>query len=274
MRSVRSEKFKYIRNFMSYRPHTQRNQYKDTKEISMHMRELYHNRKLNALQSRFYKSTRPVEELYDLENDPFEIYNLANNTAYKAQLKKMRSLIYNKMAEISDPGLIPEPILEDLGRQYGNKYSAMRQPAYVDIQKQLIQIVEAGEAGNIEYLTEKVNSKYPSERYWAITWLGVNKAEQAKEIVSSLSKDDNPSVRIAACLAHYKIDKNYNPIPALSQELNNNNLLVGMYAMNAIEQTGIRNAEVRLVAEEATKSKYEFTKRIGKYLVQVCDDNN
>ncbi|MCK5209673.1 MAG: sulfatase, partial [Cyclobacteriaceae bacterium] len=32
IRSVRSEKFKYIRNFLSYRPHAQRNQYKDGKE--------------------------------------------------------------------------------------------------------------------------------------------------------------------------------------------------------------------------------------------------
>ena len=34
IRSVRSSKYKYIRNFLSYRPHAQRNQYKDGKEIS------------------------------------------------------------------------------------------------------------------------------------------------------------------------------------------------------------------------------------------------
>ena len=41
IRSVRTEKYKYIRNFLSYRPHAQRNQYKDQKEISVHTKELY-----------------------------------------------------------------------------------------------------------------------------------------------------------------------------------------------------------------------------------------
>lgn len=271
IRSVRSDRYKYIRNFLSYRPHAQRNQYKDGKEISKHMLELYNSGKLNELQLRYYQPTRPPQELYDLENDPYEINNLANNPKYKSELKKMRSVLYSWMAEIKDPGLIPEPILEDLGKKYGNKYTAMKQPEYASIQKQLIQIVEAGETGNIDYLLDKANSKDPSERYWAVTWLGVNKVKSAKDIVKSLSGDDNPTVRIAANLALYKIDTNYNPIPSLGEELNNNNLIVGMYTMSAIEQTGIRNTEVKAVAEKASKSKYEFTKRYGKYLMEECN---
>ena len=52
IRSVRSDRYKYIRNFLSYRPHAQRNQYKDGKEISKHMRELFNNGALNELQSQ------------------------------------------------------------------------------------------------------------------------------------------------------------------------------------------------------------------------------
>ena len=104
---------------------------------------------------RFYQPTRPPEELYDLENDPYEINNLANDPNYESELKKMRSVLYEWMAEINDPGLIPEPILEDLGKKYGNKYTAMKQPEYADIQKRLIQIIEAGEKGDIDYLNGK-----------------------------------------------------------------------------------------------------------------------
>jgi len=146
----------------------------------------------------------------------------------------------------------------------------MKQPEYADIQKRLIQIIEAGEKGNIDYLVEKTNSKDATERYWAVIWLGVNKAQSEKEKATVLCTDDNPTVRIAANLALYKIDPAYNPIPLLGEELHNNNLLVGMYAMNAVEQTGIRNAEVQAVAEKALKSKYEFTMRFGKYLLEVC----
>jgi len=272
IRSVRSDRFKYIRNFLSYRPHAQRNQYKDGKEISKHMRALFDAGKLNELQSSYYKSTRPSEEFYDLDKDPFEINNLANDPNYKPELEEMRSVLCNRMEEINDPGLIPEPILEDLGKQYGNKYTAMQQPEFADIQNRLIKIIEAGENAEIPILTEALNSKDPSERYWAVTWLGVNKAQSEKDKVIVLSNDDNPAVRIAALLAHYKIDKTFNPIPSLNKELVNDNLIVGMYAMNAIEQSGIRNAEVKSVAEKAINSQYEFTSRFGNYLMEACKE--
>lgn len=274
IRSVRSDGYKYIRNFLSYRPHAQRNQYKDGKEISVHMCELFKDGKLNELQSRIYKPNRMPEELYDLENDPYEISNLANDPKYKSELEKMRSVLYKRMGEINDPGLIPEPILENLGKLYGNKYTAMKQPDYADIQKRLISIIEASEQSDIAVLKKAAKSKDPSERYWAVTWLGENKAKSASDLVVALCSDEVASVRIAANLARYKIDPRFNPVPSLGEELNSNNLIVGMYAMNAIEQTGIRNEEVKSIAFIASESKYEFTRRFGKYLLEVCVERN
>jgi hypothetical protein len=207
--------------------------------------------------------------LYDLEKDPFEINNLAADPKFQSELTGMRSVLYHWMAETNDPGLIPEPYLEELGKRYGNKYTAMKQPEYADIQKRLIHIIESGEKQNNTVLTDALKSKEPSERYWAVTWLGVNKVKSARKSVEALTKDKDASVRIAANLSLYKIDSGYNPIPALSKEVNHSNLIVGMYAMNAVEQTGIRNKEVLAIAETAFKSKYEFTMRFGKYLMKV-----
>jgi hypothetical protein len=274
IRSVRSEKFKYIRNFLSYRPHAQRNQYKDGKEISLHTKELFEGGKLNELQSRFFQPTRPAQELYDLEKDPFEINNLAANPDYQSELEGLRSALYKWMAETNDPGLIPEPYLEELGLKYGTKYTAMKQSKYSDINRRLIHIIEAGENQDNSILFKAVKSMEPSERYWAATWLGVNKEASARDKVKLLTSDQNPSVRIAANLALYKIDPSYDPIPELGEELDNKNLIVGMYAMNAIEQSGIRNEAVRAIAEKASNSKYEFTMRFGKYLMETSSTNN
>ena len=273
IRSVRSEKFKYIRNFLSYRPHAQRNQYKDGKEISKHTRALYEAGELSELQSRFYQATRPTEEFYDLENDPFEINNLASDPIYQNELADFRNQLYDWMEKISDPGLIPEPWLEELGKKYGNKYTAMQQPEFEGIQKRLIRVIEAGEKKDVNFLMEKTSSQEPAERYWAVTWLGVNKVKSAQDRVKVLTNDSEPAVRIAANLAMFKIDLNYNPIPSLAKELDNQNLIVGMYAMNAIEQTGIRNKEVRRIAERAADSDYEFTVRFGRYLMEECNDD-
>ena len=271
-RSVHTKKYHYIRNFLSYRPHAQRNQYKDGKEISKHMRELYEAGKLSELQSGFYQPTRPPEELYDVEKDPYEINNLANDPNYQEKLKEMRSALHSWMKETNDPGLIPEPILEDLGKKYGNKFKVMKQPELSDINQRLIEVIEAGENENISFLEEKLDSECPSERYWAATWLGVNKVKSIQNKIKNLTRDVNATVRVAANLALYKINPDYNPIPALAEELSNENLIVGMYAINTIEQTGIRNDEVKIVAEKAAKSEYEFTQRFGNYLVEVCSN--
>jgi hypothetical protein len=255
---------------MSFRPHAQRNQYKDTKEIGMHMRNLYHKGVLNELQASMYHPTRPIEELYNLEDDPYEVNNLANDQKYQKELENLKSVLYKKMQEINDPGLIPEPILEDLGKEHGNKYTAMKQSGYEDVQQRLIKIIEAGEKNNTDYLMEKAYSKDAAERYWAVTWLGVNKAIKAREQISNLMKDDVATVRIAALLAGHKINPIFNPISGLSSELFNDNLIEGMYAMNAVEQSGIRNKEVMDLGLKAMDSKYEFTRRFGKYLYEEC----
>lgn len=272
IRSVRTEKYKYIRNFLSYLPHAQRNQYKDGKGISEHMKELNKQGKLNELQARYYQTTRPVEELYEVVNDPFEINNLAADPAFQNELQALRKQLYKWMDETNDPGLIPEPYLEELGKKYGNKYSAMKQEKYSDINVRLARIIEAGEKQVNSVLVEAIKSDEPAEKYWATTWLGNNKVKALKNEVTALTKDADASVRIAANLALYKIDSSYDPIPALNKEVDHSNLIVGMYALSAIEQTGIRNEAVKAIATKEVNNKYEFTMRYAKYLVEVCNE--
>jgi len=279
IRSVRTSKYKYIRNFLSYRPHTQRNQYKDGKLISRHMRELWENGSLNELQSRFYEPTRPVEELYDLENDPFEINNLAGNPEFREELSDLRSRLYKWMTDTQDPALIPESLLEEMGKEHGNKFTAMKQEGMDQLTRQLIAIIENGEQQNNGALLKAIESVEPAERYWGATWLGVNRVEAAKEKLIALTSDADPSVRIASNLALYKIDPSFDPIPALGKEVEHRNLIVGLYAMGAIEQTGISSDAVKAIAETAAGGKYEFTRRYGNFLkgdrvVKELSDNS
>ena len=37
----------------------------------------------------------------------------------------MRKVLHQRMTETRDMGLIPEPILEDVGREAGNKYTSL-----------------------------------------------------------------------------------------------------------------------------------------------------
>ncbi len=91
IRCVRTERFKYIRNFDPERPYTQPNAYKERQYPALAvMKRLYAEGKLTEAQAHFMKPSRPREELYDLAADPHEIHNLAGDPAYAEVLQDLR----------------------------------------------------------------------------------------------------------------------------------------------------------------------------------------
>jgi arylsulfatase A-like enzyme len=113
IRSVRTEQFKYIRNFHPQRPLLQPNNYKDTKPILPPLRELHARGKLSPLQEEIlFSPTRPAEELYNVQEDPFETRNLAGDPQHRSTLETLRARLDRWMAETRDPGPEPERIYD------------------------------------------------------------------------------------------------------------------------------------------------------------------
>jgi arylsulfatase A-like enzyme len=122
LRSVRTDKFLYIRNFHPQRPHLQPNAYKDGKTIVQTLRSLHAHGKLPAVsESLLFSPTRPTEELYDYKNDPFQLTNLAANPEFKTQLQSHRAKLDQWMANTQDKGpeseaMYDSDMVEYLGR--------------------------------------------------------------------------------------------------------------------------------------------------------------
>lgn len=108
IRSVRTKKFKYIRNYLPERPYLQPNAYKDAKAILIALKDWHRQGKLNAIQSLQLRQTRPPEELYDLEADSIEVVNLAGDPEYQDTLVKMRALLDSWVTRTGDQGAGPE----------------------------------------------------------------------------------------------------------------------------------------------------------------------
>ncbi len=109
IRCVRTKKWKYIRNFYPDRPYTQPNAYKERSYPALAvMKKLYAAGQLNEVQAHFMKPTRPAEELYDLEADPHETRNLAENPEYREVLLELRGILDRWMKETDDQGRFPE----------------------------------------------------------------------------------------------------------------------------------------------------------------------
>lgn len=265
IRCIRTPKYKYIRNFQSFRPHLQNNQYKNGKAIVQRIRELHKEGKLTPLQERLFTVPRPTEELYDVTTDPYETENLAGNPEHQETLLQLRTHLYDWMVETHDPGLFPEPMLEDLGKEYGSKYAAMQAVAKEQTPL-LIKTIEAGEKGDLDTLSLALKSDMLAQRYWAATWLAYTNNKEAAEVLNAATKDNEPLVQVAAHLALCKLGRAEKHLPELVTLIDTPNLTVGMYAMDAIEQTGILNDTVHDAAKKALRSPYNSTQRYGKRL--------
>jgi len=111
IRAVRTERFKYIRNYLPNRPHLQPCLYKDEKAIVKRLRELHEGGTLDPLAEKLlFAPRRPAEELYDLEADPREIRNLAADPGYLETVKAMRSRLTEWEGRTGDKGRQPEPM--------------------------------------------------------------------------------------------------------------------------------------------------------------------
>src|SRR5690606_24449718 len=115
IRTVRTKDFKYIRNFYPERPYTQFNGYKKwSYPVLTLMQVMYKNGELTPEQARFMAPSRPGEELYDLNADPFEMNNLAGQPAFQGELKELREVMDSWLAEVDlaeypeDPAEISE----------------------------------------------------------------------------------------------------------------------------------------------------------------------
>lgn len=113
LRSVRTDRFLYIRNFYPQRPHLQPNAYKDGKAIVQELRSLHAEGKLPSVsEDLLFSPTRPTEELYDYHADPFQVTNLAANPDFKAQLELHRATVGAWMFDTQDKGPEPEAMYD------------------------------------------------------------------------------------------------------------------------------------------------------------------
>lgn len=109
VRSVRTKNYLYIRNYYPNEPYPIWVAYLSNMPIYREMLRLDAAGKLTGPQRAWFAYSRPPEELYDVNADPFQVNNLVNDPKLKPILEEMRKRHETWTRETGDMGHMNEP---------------------------------------------------------------------------------------------------------------------------------------------------------------------
>jgi arylsulfatase A-like enzyme len=108
LRAIRWKNFKYIKNFHPEISNAIPVSYREQMAMMQNLNQLWREGKLSDKVAQWFASPKPQEELYQIEDDPYELTNLANREAFRDTLIFLRKQMNRWILETRDLGAIPE----------------------------------------------------------------------------------------------------------------------------------------------------------------------
>lgn len=218
LRSVRKGKWKYIRSFQPFYPDALHNNYRYQMLAYAEWRSRFQEGLLFGEKAQFFLG-KPVEMLFDLDDDPHEVNNLAENPAYTETLVTLRELATTKAIAIHDLSFFPESVMVA---------EAMDNPvAFGKANRdRLMSLIETANLAldPSPSATAAVKSALSDSdalvRYWAVTAQTARPYDPAfRSIISGLKSDSDLLVRWRA-IEYLGLHEREDPMRGLVQLIN------------------------------------------------------
>ena len=113
IRAVKDKRFKYLKNFKPNQGYYLPLEYRERMASTQELLRLHKAEQLTPVQSQWFRTTKPEEELFDTQNDPHELHNLADHPDHQEKLLELREECGRWMKTVGDKGFIPENELID-----------------------------------------------------------------------------------------------------------------------------------------------------------------
>jgi uncharacterized sulfatase len=91
VRSVRDQRYRYVRNQAPGVDEAGKNAYQEVGQTMQELRRVQAEGKLTPVQALYFNPNRAEEELYDTQDDPWEVKNIASDPAHAAKLAELRA---------------------------------------------------------------------------------------------------------------------------------------------------------------------------------------
>ncbi|MGJ8678886.1 sulfatase family protein [Paraglaciecola sp.] len=195
VRTIRVGKYKYVRHFTPMNPDGLFQNYRYKSAAFQEWKSLFKAGKLNHNQAAFFKQ-KPIEALFDLNEDPQELTNLANQDKYKPIIVTLRKKLFTSLKSLPDLGFIPESYQTKSPNNNTLQYASFQQQniaKYIDItnltlspfsevQKRIEQLLKNG--------TEL-------EKYWTLmtlTTFGTQAKNQIEQVKGLLKQSSDSTI--------------------------------------------------------------------------------
>ena len=235
-RSIRDKRYLYIRNFMPFLSYNQPTAWPDLGEIRHEFYKHTDKSTMTAAQWHFAGPRKALEELYDTQNDPLNLNNLAASTEHQQVLTEMSGQLRRQLIESKDLGFIPESQLQQL---------CLNQTAYDMIRGnyKLADLVDAafdlGVGAQGDFI-KNLSSSNAALRYWAVLALRNMSilSESALQGLNAALEDKSAAVRVEAASALLNHAASTRALKVLSGELNSANLSSLLHTVRTLELLG------------------------------------
>lgn len=280
VRSVTDGRYVYIRNYMPHKIYGQHIDYMFQTPTTAVWKKLHDEGKLTPSQDIFWNTKAP-EELYDLQNDPDEVHNLAGSADHQEIRKNLRKAQQALALQIRDLGFLPEGEIHSRS-QGGAPYDFARDGDRYPMERisEIAEVASMLQPGGIPVLKRALKDSDSAVRYWAA--LGLLMREQSGvapnrvELIAAL-EDSSPYVRIVAAEALGRYGHETDLKTALDTlvtlgPLDKNGAFVSMAALNAIDSLGAKAVPIAdAVAAFPDKGNFPHG-RYSSYIPRLLED--
>jgi uncharacterized sulfatase len=238
VRSVSDGRWVYVRNFFTHRPAGQRVAYQFETPMTRAWHRLAREKPLPEAQAAFWKP-HPAEELYDLENDPDEVKNLAGDPGSGEVLARMRSALREQEELVGDVSLLPEAEMLRLSAG-GSPYAMARAGGSFRFAEVVRSAFEASRPGiSAEEIGTLLRHSEAGVRWWGAMGCRMRSdlAEAERGRLGEMLAEENPGVRVAAAEALRGTDAAV-AVLLKSADLLQSDYYDALRALNSLEDLG------------------------------------
>jgi len=236
-RSIVDGEYRYTRNFNPRTIYLQHLNYLWRAPSMRSWEQAYLSGNCNEVQARWW-NPKPLEELYLITEDPWEVNNMAGDPLHEEKLISMREKCMAQNISILDAGFIPEA--ERNIRAGETPIYDLIRSGEVPLERIIRTAWKATEAAreDTDQLLEWLRDEEPAVRYWAaqgLLLLGEGVRPHLGEVMQAAS---DTSLNVAATAAEilYRLGKKREALQAYDRVLLSDYKMARTYALNSIDR--------------------------------------